>query len=209
LIKGHIPNGIEKSNEMKAAYNISQLKGIVEAIDESIRPYCTKLDVAGSYRRNQAVCHDLEFVVLPEPKSYDLFGEPVGRGVDFVDALNALIIVEKGNFFTGRFVQGTFRYRLPVQIDLFLPQPCDYYRILALRTGPSAYSGQVLARAWVKKGWCGTVDGLRLQKECRKIGDKWICQTGYPTLPPVWQGEQEFFEWLGLAWVPAWQRGAL
>jgi DNA polymerase/3'-5' exonuclease PolX len=87
-------------------------------------------------------------------------------------------------------------------LDLFMPQKEDYYRQLAIRTGSAQYSAFVIAQGWKRKGWCGTHDGLRLQSECIQTkSNNWVCEKKEPTIPPVWQSEQEFFHWLGVEYV--------
>ena len=192
---------------MKQATSLNEMERVAAYVQAALSAHTDKFDFAGSYRRKMVSCNDLEVVCIPDAACYNIFGEPEGRSRAFVEAVRTVATITKGNPITARYVQAVIHWGAKdIQLDLFMPSAHDYYRILALRTGPSAYSGQVLARAWVKNGWCGTEDGLRLQKECRRVGDKWVCQTGSPTLPPVWASEQDFFEWLGLAWVPAWQR---
>ena len=92
-------------------------------------------------------------------------------------------------------------------LDLFMPEPIDYFRQLVIRTGSSDYVHHVVAASWKQKGWCGTSQGLRLISECTgtKTADNkttWKCTALNPILPPVWQSEEEFFEWLGLPFTP-------
>lgn len=95
-----------------------------------------------------------------------------------------------------------------IMLDLFMPQPHDYYRQFAIRTGSSDYSAKVIATGWNKIGWVGTSEGLRAETECVGSKDpstgkvKWRCMAKNPTLPPAWQTEQEFFSWLGVQFVP-------
>jgi len=95
---------------------------------------------------------------------------------------------------------------LPINLDLFMPEPHDYYRQLAIRTGSAEYAQKVIASGWRRIGWVGTENGLRLEKECypKDLGGgkkKWICAKQAPTLPPVWESEEAFFSWLNVEWV--------
>lgn len=174
---------------------------------EPFTPRCVdRMNFAGSWARSEALVHDLELLLQPKPESFDMFGEPIGRDARFVDVFyNGCFEILKGDPKTSRYVQALLIdpaiLKEPIQIDFFMPQPHDYYRQLAIRTGPADYSHRVIANAWAKAGWCGTPDGLRLRSECKKKLSGWVCDTTNPTLPPAWQSEQEFFEWLGLEWV--------
>lgn len=175
---------------------------IADAIFDHLRPHCTTIRVAGSVLRRKPQVKDIEIVAIPTPHHTDLFGAPEGRTPGFVEALQHYRIA-KGNLHTGRYIKLFYQDDVygPVPIDLFLPQPHDYYRILAIRTGPAEYSSHVLAHAWAKKGWCGTSDGLRLRSECTRHTSHWTCNTLNPLYPPIWGSEEEFFTWLGVPYT--------
>ena len=90
-----------------------------------------------------------------------------------------------------------------VQLDLFIPQPDDYYRQLAIRTGSADYSARVIAYGWRKIGWVGTSDGLRKEEQVEKRGEQWICSLPEHEVikPPVWASEQDFFNWLKVEYI--------
>lgn len=176
-------------------------------------PHCVMVNIAGSVRRmKQEGIKDIEIVCLPKtramaaPQSLDLFGSPLPvlkeHSVEFVKAVHSLGTIHSGDPATGRYVALSTE---GVKVDLFMPQAHDYYRQLCLRTGSADFSSKVIAVAWKRKGWVGTPDGLRRQSECQytKVGTKktWKCISLTPTLPPVWQSEEEFFEWLGVDYV--------
>ena len=87
-----------------------------------------------------------------------------------------------------------------------MPQPGDYYRIYAIRTGSAEYAHHILASAWLRKGWVGTKNGLRKKEQCRKKGKTWECYVTDPALPPVWRNEFELFRWLGIQCIDPMQR---
>ena len=94
-----------------------------------------------------------------------------------------------------------------INLDLFIPDDFDYYRQYAIRTGSDDYAAKVIATGWKKKGWCGSDKGLRKISDCieTKTPDgksKWKCVKANAELPPVWQSEEQFFEWLGIKYLP-------
>jgi DNA polymerase/3'-5' exonuclease PolX len=162
-------------------------KLIAEKYGNILLPFCERCEIAGSIRREAPEVHDIEIVCLP--RNITLF--------EFVDAVNRL--PKKKGEPTGRYTQRL----LPegINLDLFMPQPHDYFRQFTIRTGSADYSAKVIAQGWVRKGWRGTENGLRLNRECININGRWICKVKNPTLPPIWQSEEEFFTWLGLKWI--------
>ena len=168
----------------------------MEQITSVIAPLCTKFDIAGSYRREAIECGDLEIVCQPI--------SPTPVALAFKDAIGCRIVSK----FTrdSRYVK-LFTIIEGLQIDLFLPQPADYYRQLAIRTGSADYAHRTIAGSWRKKGWVGTDRGLRLEVECKLNGKVWECVSSNPTLPPVWDSEEDFFTFLGLYWIEPKFRG--
>lgn len=189
-----------------------QAREIATRILKQLEPFCKRIDVAGSVRREKNEVKDIEICCVPRTiENKDLFGniQSVSRANNFVSEVMNLGIIGKGDPKIGRYCQ----IMLPdsIMLDLFMPIEEDYFRQFCVRTGSSDYSHKVIATAWNKLGWVGTDDGLRLQKECYKkeVGKnsngfpklKWICNNPNPTLPPVWQSEIDFFHWLNLQWI--------
>ena len=153
-----------------------------------IEPHVIKAEIAGSIRREQKMVSDVEIVCLEDMEN------PLSN------------LFHKG--FKGMIKNGD-RYKQfnypQVKIDLFIAQKHDYGRILAIRTGSSAFSHLKLAKQWNRLGWAGCSDGLRRKKECEKTkSGKWILKEEYkdkPTLPPVFNTEYDFFDFLGIQWT--------
>lgn len=179
----------------------NQAKAIAENVAEILQPHCTVLHIAGSIRRQKETVKDIEIVALPNTTFTDLFKTETKRTEDYLQAVQSLGEIIKGNPSIGKYVQIWLPER-KVMVDLFTPADYDYYRIFAIRTGSADYAHHVIANAWLKKGWCGIPNGLRLQSECEQQKDKsWKCTTQTPTFPPVWQNEQDFFTWLNVEYT--------
>lgn len=104
-----------------------------------LAPFCERIAVAGSIRRQRPEVHDIEIVCIPRPK--DVYG--------FVGLVRSWKKI-KGEP-TGRYT----RRILPegVQLDLFMANPDNWGLIFAIRTGSADFSRMILARGWVKKGY--------------------------------------------------------
>jgi DNA polymerase/3'-5' exonuclease PolX len=159
-----------------------------------IQPYVTKIEVAGSVRRRAKTVGDIEFCCVENP----------------FNALSNLFY--KG--YPGMVVDGARlkRFKYPasgIQIELYITSEIDYGRIFAIRTGSSAYSHIQLANTWWRLGWAGTIDGLRRRTECEHKGATWKIKPEYaanPTKPPPFITESDFFDFLGIPWIPPQER---
>ena len=189
-------------------FPLSKARTIADSVVTKLQPYCEIVLIAGSIRREKVEVKDIEIVCVPKrvlKGGMDLFGEDTRSTVvhpDFEKTVRQLGQVVKGRP-DGRMMNIVLAQK--IQLDLFMPQPIDFWRQFAIRTGSKEFTHRVLADRWYKNGWCGTEDGLRLQRECEatvKEGKTtWKCVADKPTLPPIWSSEKEFFEWLGVTYV--------
>lgn len=162
--------------------------------------------IAGSVRRGKMEVKDIEIMFQPKIEfNYNLLNEPVNHHRNVIACLE---IQKQGKLLSGNPNDGRYcKILLPegINLDLFMPEPYDYYRMYAIRTGSADYSHKIIANAWLKKGWVGTDNGLRMANQCyqhiTESGKKWICTASYPTYPPEWQSEEDFFQWLGIDYV--------
>lgn len=180
---------------------------IANRIVQILGPHCDRIHIAGSIRRKVASVGDIEILAIPkkETKNEDLFGE--GEKIisrDFVEALAGITkLVIKGNV-QGRYMQ-IILTNTEIALDLFLPVADDYFRQLAIRTGSAEFAHKVIASAWKRKGWCGSDHGFRRLTDCVEVKHgntkHYRCIKLDGERPPVWQSEQEFFQWLGVRYI--------
>jgi DNA polymerase/3'-5' exonuclease PolX len=193
---------------------------IAQSILQKLEPYCDIINIAGSIRRKCQEVKDIELVLIPKKfnkQEINLFQEVVKEYTvihpDFERLVKATGQVVKGKF-VGRYMKIEVKQQIEnieysISLDMFMPQPDDYYRQFAIRTGSADYSFRYIASMWRKKGWVGTENGLRLMKECFQVAEnKWSLKSDVfmPTLPPVWKSENEFFSWLGVQYLQPEQR---
>jgi DNA polymerase/3'-5' exonuclease PolX len=166
---------------------LARARAVAARFINYIDTVCLYCSIAGSVRRECEYVGDIEVVIVPRD--------------EFV--MGALF--PEG--YPGMVVNGTRlkRFKYPesgIQIELYITSVQDYGRILAIRTGSSAYSHHLAVR-WGRIGWAGTEDGLRRKSGCIhkstwKIDPKYkLC----PTLPPVFDTEEHFFEFLGIEYI--------
>lgn len=184
----------------------NQAKELAINVGNRLLPFCTRLNIAGSIRRQKPDVKDIEIICLPryiDCSQESLFSDVIIEKViskNFIDVIKSLGKVIKGKP-DGKHMQIELPQR--INLDLFMPNPDDYFRQYAIRTGSADYAARTIAAAWKRNGWCGSDKGLRRIEDCQehKQADgksKWTCINYQGQIPPVWQTEQEFFEWLGI-----------
>lgn len=152
-----------------------------------ITPYCSKVNIAGSVRRKSDYVGDVEVCVVAK--------DEFSMGTCFPEGFKGMVV-------NGSRLK---RFKYPesgIQIELYITNESDWGRILAIRTGSSAFSHHLAVR-WSRMGWTGTEDGLRRKSECIKKST-WKIKPEYkncPTLPPVFDTEEKFFNFLGIEWT--------
>jgi DNA polymerase/3'-5' exonuclease PolX len=182
---------------------------------EQLQPFCEVINIAGSLRRVSGMrgrdtmeIKDIDLVCVPrftEVVALELFGESVPTkkiSINFIDTIKSVGKIEKGSP-DGRYMSLNVRGN---KVDLFMPQPWDYYRVYCIRTGSSEYVRWNIATAWLKIGWCGTDQGLRRITDCREVVSatdkkKWEIVNKNGDRPPAWESEEQFYKWLGLEWI--------
>jgi len=181
-------------------------------LGQELYPFCEILRIAGSVRRalvtpslQEKDVKDVEIVALPLTENSGLFDDAPVRSKGFCDVLKSNVSILQGDINTGRYLK--LLYQKDIKIDLFLPDKYDFYRQFAIRTGSADFAKNVLASGWRKLGWVGTKDGLRRESECAAQDKVWTCKAKKPTLPPAWNSEKEFFDWLGIEYVEPHNRG--
>lgn len=167
-----------------------------EEMCTALEPYCLpgRCQIAGSVRRKKPEVGDIEIVALPKREQITAFW------------LAALKFGKQG----GKIKADTRYVKVSrptpygnLQYDIFVPQPYDWGRILAIRTGDADFSHKEYATRWVQKGYRGTEHGLLPESHCVQSHGKWKIKQGVnpEACRITFQEEQDFFNWLGMEWV--------
>lgn len=142
--------------------SLRQARAVASEMVEALRPYCHRVEVAGSIRRGRDWVNDIEIVAIPKSTlkapDMDIFGEPLGkptvvRDPGFVMVVGSLADrIIKGNVQEGRYIQ--FVTSTGITVDLSLCRPETWGYIMAIRTGSAEFIRMVAAR-WVQLGYKG------------------------------------------------------
>lgn len=137
---------------------LSPARALAGKIVESMRPFCERVEVAGSIRRNKPEVKDIEIVAIPKQgEPLDLFSEQrenlLYGWAQRVEAENRIHWIKPG-------VDGVFRWPLnpqgrywrgwlpatQIKVDLFLATPENWGVIFLIRTGPADYSARIVSQ---------------------------------------------------------------
>ena len=162
-------------------HKLEKIQPVAIELWEKLKPFCEKIKIAGSIRRQASECKDIEIVLSPANSS-----ARNKIGMFFIQ--NGRVV--KGKF-TGRYVKAIYK---GFPVDIFIPQKHDYYRQLAIRTGSADYSKRI-AFKWKENGYVGTSEGLKEVSNSSEFIE-----------PKTWDSEKHFFEWLGMPYLPPVER---
>lgn len=158
---------------------LAQAKKIAAKYLMALAPYCERISVAGSIRRERPEVKDIEIVCVPKEvkTARDLFSDQSIRHPKFLEVINSLKRI-KGTA-EGKYTQ----QRLPegINLDLFMVTKETWGLQLAIRSGSAEFSHMVLARGWTSLGY----------KSCDGI----LWKDGKPVYI---REEKELFDLLGL-----------
>lgn len=137
-------------------------RAVASEMVEAFRPYCDRIEVAGSIRRGRDWVNDIEIVAIPKSTvrqpDMDIFGEPIGKAVTVRDPGFIMVVdsianpLVKGRPSDGKYLQ--MFTRDGVKVDLFLCQPDTWGYIYTIRTGSADFIRMMAAR-WVQMGYKG------------------------------------------------------
>jgi DNA polymerase/3'-5' exonuclease PolX len=151
----------------------------------ALAPYCDRICIAGSIRRQRPEVKDVELLAIPRMVSAGLFGDELEVDLDFCAVVRRWQKV-KGEP-TGKYTQRV----LPggMVLDLFIAKADNWGWQLALRTGSAAFNQHVLLRALTQQGYTAS-DGY-IQREGQVV--------------PIPE-ETDLWRIMKLPWVEPWAR---
>jgi len=118
---------------------LEEAKAIAQKYVDILKPYCLRIEIAGSIRRGKPEVKDIEIVVIPDYFRFEVFCQKVNKWKKV-----------KGEP-TGKYTQRI----LPegIKLDLFIANERNWGLIYAIRTGSADFSHKILACGWVRVGF--------------------------------------------------------
>lgn len=123
---------------------LATAREIAQEITDKLRPYCDRLEVAGSIRRGKAQVRDVDLVLIPGNQ---------GRLAMFLHTFGASM-----NCAGQKVVRRMYR---GVQVDIYIATPATWATLLLIRTGSREHNIYLCTMA-KNKGWKLKADGSGL-----------------------------------------------
>jgi len=133
---------------------LEKAKAFASIVVKAVEPYCDKIEVAGSVRRQRPIVNDIDLVVIPRDR----------RNFD-------LALMRIGNYkMSGMKIARVEMDSIP--LDIYFATPETFATLLLVRTG-SKENNIRLATLAKKRGWhlAASGDGLFNEKGKRIAGD--------------------------------------
>jgi len=133
---------------------LEKAKAIANEVIKRLSPYCQRIEVAGSIRRQKPMVNDIDFVLIPSDP-WNLSHEIMGLDPPKLGGEKVKRVIYNG-----------------VQLDFYFATPETWATLLLIRTG-SKENNIRLATLAKKRGWhlSANGDGLFNEKGERVAGD--------------------------------------
>lgn len=165
-------------------------------------PYCERIEIAGSLRRNKPQCSDLEIVVIPKTKSYTKEIDLFTTKEITVDLLSEFILNNPALFSKRKNIRGSEAYgdrnkllfytdpatQKLIPLDIFSADPHNFVMVKFIRTG--SWQNNIVVAVQARKL------GLKIEQ----------FEGGYKDLETGQiircENEQQVYEQIGLQYLP-------
>ncbi len=109
--------------------DLQKAKAIADEIVTKLKPYCEKIEIAGSIRRQKSFVRDVDIVCIPSNQG------------QFVYTLQKLGQIKMGG-------QKLIRCAMPsITLDVYIATPESWAMLLLVRTGSAAHNQRLAVRA--------------------------------------------------------------
>ena len=133
---------------------LKKAKKIAKKYIKILEPFCERIKIAGSIRREKKLVKDIEICVIPKTKTKnDLFEEykEIIRDTNFINNVYKLGILIRGNPVKGKNVQ----IKLPekINLDIFICDKENWGLIFFIRTGSNEFVKNIFSKICPIKGY--------------------------------------------------------
>lgn len=170
---------------------------LAQKIIDRLSPYCARIEVAGSIRRNVHMVGDIEIICIPRKKGIitNFFGDQdTITDPGFTKELLSLGSPEKfGNKYAK--IQLGSEFKQGLNLDIFMTTEYQWGIMFLIRTGPAEFSKKIVTHArkgGYLPGWAKVKDGF--------LWD-WSRKRKLATYE-----EEDVFKILGIPWIPPEER---
>jgi len=135
----------------KTRIQLSDAARLAADLQAEMSPACERIEIAGSLRREERSCGDIEFVIIPK-RDPDLYGRPTESKLDpLLQRLVDRRILERGRKNGDRQKQLIITAGNELQcpglvLELFICEPATWGVMFAIRTGSADYSHAIVTQ---------------------------------------------------------------
>lgn len=181
---------------MKQKFDSEDAVPVAQELVEILKPFCERIEIAGSLRRCKDRVGDIELLFIPrlDNRQADMFTtEPVDLASEKINQLVTAGVLTKrpsetGVFTWGRLNKLAVHVASGIPVDFFCePDAADWPRSIAIRTGPKEFNVRLMESA-PRHGYKAHAYGEALHKI--PGGERVIARS-----------EREFIELCGVAYA--------
>lgn len=129
---------------------LADAERVAHDVLRALAPWCSRIQIAGSIRRQKAHVKDIEIVAIPKLVPDGLFGD---ERLAVQELRDAALLLGKRSKAGDKMVQVENVLGSGITVDLFMTTPpATWGAQLAIRTGPAPYSEMLVTRI-KNRGW--------------------------------------------------------
>jgi DNA polymerase (family 10) len=159
---------------------LEKARAIADEIVSQLKPFCSKIEIAGSIRRRKSIVKDIDLVCIPSQTG------------QFICALQKMGLIKMGG---KKLIRVELQYGYPegLMLDIYIATAETWATLLLIRTGSTAHNIK-LCRLALQKGLKLHADGSGLFKiEAQGCEGKEVLVAN--------ESEEQIFTALGLPYV--------
>jgi DNA polymerase (family 10) len=148
----------DDNNSEGGTMRLEEARPIAERVKEILTPYCERIEIAGSIRRQKPVVNDIDLVIIEKP--------------DAVLSLATLLFSMGVLKLNGPDIKRLYLPSDNITLDIYIATPLTWSTLLLIRTGSKGNNIR-LATIAMRRGWQlkANGDGLFDEHNNRVAGD--------------------------------------
>lgn len=111
---------------------LEKARTIADEIVSQLKPFCSKIEVAGSIRRRRPTVNDIDLVCIPSKQGA------------FLGVLQGLGRIKIGG---GKIIRIDMEFTKGIDLDVYIAAPATWATLLLIRTGSASHNISLCTRA--------------------------------------------------------------
>jgi DNA polymerase (family 10) len=111
---------------------LEKAKAIADEVVDKLKPFCSKIEIAGSIRRRRPTVHDIDLVCIPSQPG------------QFIAHLHDFGNIKAGG---GKIIRVGMGFTKGIDLDVYVATPETWATLLLIRTGSASHNIRMCSRA--------------------------------------------------------------